>query len=184
MPDQQTQPGFQIGPRQTFQYSHFFVDAYAMCFYPFIRYGMGKRGIGAAGFFALIIMLLYAGSTRSEGMLIYMKAWCIFAVYRRIRHDNNQHTNFPGWPLLTDWLIKSDRFARAAEAVLVYVIGTYISDWSDPVGLFVAWGALPLAIKCFIYFAAYERQTEAAHNAIVQMQIVQSRMGDVRERRD
>ena len=184
MPGEQPPNGFPIGARQSFNYLHFFVDAYAMCFFPFIRYGMGKRGIGAAGFFALIIMLLYAGSTGSDDMLLYIKAWCIFAVYRRLRHDRQQHTNYPGWPLLTDWLIKSDRFARVGEAGLVYVIGTYLYEWSAPVGQFVAWGALPLAIKCFIYFAAYERQTEAAHNAIVQMKITQSRMGGVRERRD
>jgi hypothetical protein len=184
MPGQQPDGSFPIGTRQTFQYSHFFADAYVMCFLPFLRYGMGKRGIGAAGFFALIIMLLYAGTTGSDDMLMYIKAWFIFAVYRRLRYDKRQHTNFPGWPLLTDWIIKSDRLALAAEAVLVYVIGTYLYDWSEPVGQFVAWGALPLALKCFIYFAAYERQKEGAHNAIVQMQITQSRLTDVRQRRD
>jgi hypothetical protein len=183
MPGEQPPNGFPIGTRQTFQYVHFFADAYAMCFLPFIRYGMGKRGIGAAGVFSLLIMLLYAGSTGSPDMLIYIKAWIIFAVYRRLRHDRHQHTNFPGWPMLTDWLIKSDRFARAAEAVLVYVIGTYVYGWSEPVGRFVAWGALPLAVKCFIYFAAYERQKEGAHNAIVQMEITQTRLGGVRARR-
>jgi hypothetical protein len=179
-PGQQPDPSLNARMKESFHWLYFLANAYAACLLPFIRHGMGTRGIGAAGFFAWLLMLAYAGHTASPEMLIYIKAWFVFAVYRRIRADRRQLTGYQGWPLLTGWLIRSDRLARAVEAVLVYLIGSHLCQWSESVGRFIACGAYALAAKLYIETAIQRQHQEAAHNAVVQMEIMQARMEEAR----
>ena len=116
-------------------------------------------------------------------MLTYLQAWIVFAIYRKLRADPTQHTQFRGWPLLTHAWVRSDNAAYAIEAVLVFAIGCCLYGWSPAVGQFVIYGSFALAISCVLESAYIARRKEATHDAIVEMEFTQGTMSQTQRNR-
>ncbi len=142
---------------------------------PVTRSGMGTRGIGAPGFWTMLFIPLYAGTTNSPEMLTYWYVWVVMVIYRRITADRHQHTNFQGWVWAFDWLIKDELNARRLEAVSMLIVGNLLSAWSEPVGQFVSYASYALGVQCVLDAMTRTRQKEAAHNAKVEMLAMQVR---------
>jgi hypothetical protein len=155
--------------------------AFSMTLLPFLRSGMGKRGIGLPGVFAFILILGYA--SLAPEMIVYLWAWLAMVIYRKLTYDPLQHTEYGGRCVLTDWLFHNEMTSRLAEAGLVWAIGNVLSDLSPAIGQFVTWDAYALWVNYMLENAVIERQKEAAHDAITTMQIQQERMEEVTRRR-
>ena len=115
MREQQEQQGFwPMGTRQTFVLFAFAVNTHAMCFFPLLHSHFGRRGIGAYGCFAAIAMILYAALVPCPTMLVYMKVWLGFVVWRRLTLDPVQHSMYPGFPWLAGLLVADEESGAAA----------------------------------------------------------------------
>jgi hypothetical protein len=185
MPQQQQQQqqreGFfsLIPARNVFFLVSNLADIVALTVKPVIRYGGGSRSVGKPGLYTLLGMIAYAGTMESPELLFYVKAWVIFVLYRRVRCDPRQHTGFQGWPVLTDWIIKNDKFAFAAEPFLVYLAGMYLEPICEPMARLLMWASFALAFEFFVNTSLARRRKEAAHNAVVEMEITQREMHEV-----
>ncbi len=171
---------YELNDRDAFGIFYFVVAAYAMALLPFLRRGMGRRGIDRAGVFALVIIVFYAGHTRSAEMTAYFWGWLGAVVLQRLMCDRRQHSQYQGWPVFTGWLVGNELHARLIEAVLVFIVGICLFSWSEAVGRFVAWGGVALVIKFVIEAAYLAREEEALEDARKEME---SRMRWMKQRR-
>jgi hypothetical protein len=181
-PQQQEKQSMLIDMRTSFNILYFVASIHAKCIEPFTRSGMGTRGIGAAGFWAMLFIPAYAGTVHADEMLAYWHAWVLMVIYRRVTADRKQHTDFGGWVWMFDWLIKDELNARRLEAVSMLVLGNLLSAWSEAVGQFVTYGFFSLGIKCVIDGINRARQKEAAHNAPLEMWAMQQRFQQDQQR--
>jgi hypothetical protein len=169
MSAQQKQDGQAFTDSDGFNFLYFLISVFAMAFFPFLRKGQGKRAIGLNALLAMLLMLYYAGRTRSPEMLMYFYAWLAMLFVRRFTADSAQHSQYQGYPVI-GCLVKDEMLARCGEAVLVWVAGCLIDPWSHPLGQFLMWGSLALVIKFFIESMYQERRDEALHDAAVEME--------------
>jgi hypothetical protein len=177
---QENDEKYELSNRDQFSMLYFAVTAYAMTLLTFLRCGMGRRGIDRAGLFALGIIILYAGHTRSAEMMTYFWAWLAAVFVQRLMCDRRQHSQYQGWPIFTWWLARDEMHARLGEAVLVFIVGTCLASWSEAVGRFVVWGSLALVIKYVIEAAYIAREGEAIDDARKELE---SRMWRMKQRR-
>jgi len=179
MAQQERQDGM-FSDRDTFNILYFALNAYAMALLPFLRRGMGRRGIGLPGLFALVIIVFYGGQTRSAEMTAYFWAWLTAVFVQRLTIDRRQHSLYQGWPVFTGWLAKDEMHARLGEVVLVFIVGTCLGSWSEAVGHFVTWGSVALMFKYGIEAVYFAREKEAFEDARIEME---NRMQQTRQRR-
>lgn len=177
---QQKEDKYELSNRDAFSILYFWVTVYAMALLPFLRRGMGRRGIGWAGLFALVVIVFYAGHTRSPEMVTYLWAWFAAVFLQRLMCDRRQNSQYQGWPVFTGWLVKDELHARLGEAVLAFIVGTCLFSWSEAVGRFVVWGSLALVIKYVVEAAYIAREQEALEDAVKEME---SRMWRMKQRR-
>jgi hypothetical protein len=175
---QQQEQTFPVDMRTSFNILYFVVCFFTMTILPFTRSRMGTRGVGAAGFWAMLFIPLYAGTVHSDAILTFWYAWVIMVIYRRITADKNQHPQFTGWVWMFDWLIKDELNARRLEAVSMLIVGNLLKEWSEPVGQFVIYGSFSLGAKCVFDAMTRARQKEAAHIARIEMLAMQERFQD------
>jgi hypothetical protein len=183
MPKPQQPPSMLIDMRTSFNLLNFVADVHTAAIRPFTRSGMGTRGLGAAGIWAGGLLLVYAGAANAPEMLRYAWVWLALVVYRRLTADRRQHSQFQGIVWMFDWLFTDEMKARLLEVVVVWIVGSYLCRFSEPLGQFVAWGALSFAFKYAVHAATRARQSEAAHNARVEMETMQRRFEEERQGR-
>jgi hypothetical protein len=162
---------------------YWLASALTMTVLPIIREGFGKHGLGLPALLAWPLIWGYAGLADAPEMMLYFAVWAAFSVYRRFTYDPIQATQYQGYPLLTGWLFRNEMTARLAEAALVWIAGGILSRLSAALGQFLSFAAYALFIKHMLEGALIERQKEAAHDALVTMQIQQERMEEVTRRR-
>jgi hypothetical protein len=180
---QQQESSMLIDMRTSFNLLNFLADAHTASIRPFTRSGMGTRGIGAPGFWAMLLILAYAGFANAPEMILYFWAWLAMVVYRRITADRRQHTDFQGWVWMFDWCLKDELKAHLLEAVSMWAIGGFLCGFSEPLGQFVMLGAVSFGVKYAINAATVARRREAAHNARIEMETMQRQFEDERPQR-
>jgi hypothetical protein len=176
MPGQQPQggPPLFIDMRNAFNIATFIADVGAATIWPFTRCHMGTRGMGMAGFWAMLFIPIYAGLARAPDLLAYWHLWLAMAVYRRITADRLQHTQFRGWPWMFLWWTRSEMSARLAEAAAMPILGAIVSAFSEDIGRFIiVVGTFSFSYRYVLDAMTEARRQEAAWNAIREMEAMQ-----------
>jgi hypothetical protein len=180
-PQQKEKSSYLIEMRHAANLLFFITDAHAMCILPFTRSHMGKRGVGAAGFWAMIGIALYAGTMNAPEMITYWYVWLCMCIYRRIFADRNQHTQYRGWVWAFDWCVRDELTARRLEVAAVFALGIAVMEWSQAIGQFLVYGSFSLGVQSSLAAMHRTRRLEAAHNARLEMETMQQQF--VEERR-
>jgi hypothetical protein len=170
---QQRESSWLIDMRTTFNLVTFVVDTHTACIRPFTRSHMGTRGMGAAGFWAMLAIPLYAGLAEASDLLSYWYLWLGMVICRRIKADKYQHPHYQGWPWMFDWCMKSDLGSRLMEAATMPLLGSIVSAFSEDVGLFVTAGVFSFGLRYAIDAMTSARRREAARIARIEMELMQ-----------
>jgi hypothetical protein len=171
---QQHQSSWPNDARAGFNLVTFAADVHIACIRPFTRSGMGTGGMtGMASLGAMLFIPIYAGLVEAPEMLTYWYAWLAMAIYRRIKADKSQHTEFHGIVWIFDLCVQRERTAQLLEAATMPVLGAIIGQWSDDVGLFITTGVFSFGYRYVINVAADARRRAAAHNARIDMEAMQ-----------
>jgi hypothetical protein len=179
---QQQTPSILLDMRTGFNLAMFAADVHTACIRPITRSGMGTRGMGAPGFWAMLLIPTYAAAADAPEMIRYFWVWLALVVYRRIRADKRQHTQFQGWVWPLDWCVKNELTAHLLEAVSMLLIGSMLTGISEALGMFISAGFVSFGFRYVIDAMVIQRQKEAAHNARVEMQAMQGHFEEVRGR--
>jgi len=172
---QQPESGW-VKPRDAFSLLLIFANVHAACLHPFLRRGCGVDVPGIFGVGGLLLMGVYAESTRSYGMVRYIGVWLVALIVMRIRSDRRQHSRYLGYPALVArlppvrWARDREASAKAIEPVFCVLAGAFISQWSEPVGSFVAAGVVSLAVIEGIQRMLARREGIEINNATVRME--------------
>ena len=150
--------------RDGFNIAGFALTAHAMTILPFTRTGMGIRGLGAYGFWAMVMIFFYALLMGSPAMLLYLALWLVMAVRHRLFPDRRQHSAYQGYPWLFGWMVKDEYIARCVEAASMFLIGSLLYGLSQAVGLFVVCGTFSLGAKYVMEHSLHLRRVQAAHD--------------------
>jgi hypothetical protein len=169
-PQQKQQQSFLVDMRASFNIVNFLADIHTAAIRPWTRSGMGTRGMGAAGLFAGVLILGYAGFAEAPEMITYFWAWLAMVVYRRITADKREHTHYQGRVWLFHWCLKDELNARLMEAGTMWILGGVLAGVSEALGQFVVAGLFSFGLKYVIDAATVERRREAAHNARIEME--------------
>jgi hypothetical protein len=175
MPQQQ-QPNHSLLPidmRTGFNIWIFIVDAWCAGLWPFTRCHMGTRGMGTAGFWAMLFIPIYAGLAEAPDLLAYWHLWLAMAIYRRITADPVQDTRFQGFVWMFNWCTKSEMTARLLEAASMPLIGGILSTFSEDIGRFLTLAIFPLSFRYLVDALTIAKREEAVANAIHDMNAMQ-----------
>jgi hypothetical protein len=93
---------------------------------------------------------------------LYLPAWLLAVIWRKLTADPIEHSSYQGMPFLTAWLMPNEYLARCAEAGLMVLFGALLSRANEAVGLFVSAGAIPLMGKYILEHTLHERRIRAA----------------------
>jgi hypothetical protein len=166
--------------RNVFNIATIAADVHTACIRPLTRMRMGTRGMGAAGFWAMLAIPIYAATVQSELMLTYWYVWMAMVIFQRLKADKIQHHAFQGFVWMFDWCIPNEIAARWCEAASMFAIGSLLMGWSEPLGQFVFYSGFSFAFRCLIDGMTRQRQIEIAHNAGVEMWQMQERLQQTR----
>ena len=117
-------------------------NALGACVVPFLRTGFGKNYPGAAAFWALIGMLLYAAFAQVPEMFPYIVVWLVFLVIQRARTFSDArkgkvvHSRYWGDSIFARF-VRKEKTARGMELMLCFLAGVLLCSWSPGVGGFV-----------------------------------------------
>jgi hypothetical protein len=175
---QQQQPNnspMLIAMRPAFTIATFFADVATASIRPFTRYREGTRGMGTAGFWAMVSIPVYAGLAEAPDMLAYWHLWLAMAIYRRITADPAQDTRFQGFAWMFTWCTNSELSAKLMEAAAMPVIGGIVSSaLSEDIGHFITVvGTFSFAYRYVLDAMTEARRRELAQNAIREMEAMQ-----------
>jgi hypothetical protein len=113
-----------------------------------------------------VIVFFYAGFADCPELIYAIPFWCILIIMRRITHNRDEHSRYLGnsWPF--SWLV-GEQIARWLELPLVLVVGSFLRDFSEPLGNFVASTSISL------FFLLW------AENAVIQARRRAMRDGEI-----
>ncbi len=152
-------------------------NAVAACVLPFLRKGFGKNYPGAAGFFGLLIMILYSAFAHVPEMLTYIGVWLVALFVQkgitstRARDGKIVHSRYWGDPILSR-LFKSDASARSFEPVLGLMLGGLLMYWSPGVGGFVMVAGFASAIATGIVIEENRKRLQAMRDAEIEQRFL------------
>lgn len=170
---QQRQPSGLLDFRTGFNLGVFVIDTYIAGIRPFTRSHMGTRGMGAAGFWAMLFIPLYAGLAEAPDLLGYWYLWLGMVIYRRITADTCQHPYHQGSPWMFGWCVNGDLGPRLLEAATMPLLGGIVSTFSEDVGAFITAGVFPFGLRYAIDAMTEARRREAARIARIEMEFMQ-----------
>lgn len=150
--------------------AYILADIHSLCLIPFLRVGTGTRYLGLRGFLAFGLQWLYGGLNNAPEMMAFSCLWLAFAIYRRATAVRRESTDFQGYPFLTAWMFKDDMTALLAEALLMLPLGAALSRVSEPLGMFVSFGAVSLGVKYAFTVAIRSREIDAFGDGINAME--------------
>lgn len=140
--------------------------SHAAALTPFLRRGFGTEAFHPGGLFAFVAMVLLTQGSWRNGMGVYLAAWVVALIYRRIETFRLRargvvvHSRFAGVP----WLAAKFRFikdtnqAKGFEPLLCLLAGAALCVVSQTLGFFVMAGFLSLGVcLCIEKFAVYRR---------------------------
>ena len=111
MPAQQQDPN-KITRGEALAIIYLAAGSHAACITPFIRSGVGSEAFGIKAVFAMVGMAMFTEGKWLSGMGIYLIAWFLALVYRRVQSLRNWlkgdrvHSRYIGWPWLAMKFIK------------------------------------------------------------------------------
>src|SRR4051812_9834982 len=106
--------------------------SHATCVTPFIRRGFGAEAFRPYGPIAFVVILMLAGARWVSPMGIYLGAWFVALVYRRVETFRLRqkgvvtHSRYIGDPWLAMKFVKDTEQARAFEAVICLLAGAVL----------------------------------------------------------
>lgn len=171
---QQQQPSLLTDMRTSFNILVFVADAHTACIRPFTRTGMGPRGMGTPGFWAMLFIPVYAGLARAPDMLTYWYFWIAMVIYRRLSCEKFQHPDYQGRVWMFHWCMKREIDARLMEAGTMPLLGGILCGISEPIGLFVTAGIFSFGLRYVVDAAAHQRRIEAIRAARMEMEAMQA----------
>ena len=164
-----------LDARTSFYWVVFLADIHTGCIRPLTRSHMGPHGLGWPGFWAMLAIPVYAGLAEAPEMLTYWYWWMGLVIYRRITADKIQHTQYQGWPWMFDWCMNDEMNARAMEAGTMPLLGGLVACLlGEQAGAFVAAGVFSFGLRYVIDASAMARRREAARNARIDMEQMQT----------
>jgi hypothetical protein len=164
-------------------------SAHAHCLYPFLRFGYGMQVPGVQGVFAVLVMVLAFLIAKDIAILKFLGAWVLATLVQRSvsfhRHlrGYREHSRYEGYPWLGSLLAlgRDGTVARVYEPFLAVMFGCVLSNWSEPLAIFVASGFFSLLFVLIVSETAKSRRV----TAIVDMEIEQRALAErVRRYRD
>ncbi len=173
MPKEQQQQGSLVQDmKNSFNLSLWLINSLCLCFFVFIRSGMGTRALGWEGLIVFGSLPMLAALLHSNAMLLFWKAWIVMALFRMLTADRNQHTRYPGWPwvmsILTLGLLGESKL-RFLEPFMLLGVAYLISDVSMPAAKAIAFGGIAIGINNRIGMALRRKIRDdirdAAHDA-------------------
>ena len=152
----------------------FLADIHMAAILPWTRSGMGTRGMGWPGFWAMLGIPLYAGLAEAPEMLAYWHVWMAMVIYRRLTADSWQHPQYQGRAWMFHWCMKRELDARLMEAGTMPLIGGILCGISEPIGLFVTAGFFSFGFRYVVDVAAHARRQEAVARARIEQEAMQA----------
>src|SRR4051812_25602941 len=99
MPSQQRPRSMMDDARDGFNLVNILASVHSMAILPFTRTGMGVWGMGADGFWSMMLIFVYGCMMNSPAMLFcYLPAWFVMAVRHKLFPDRRQHPRYQGYP--------------------------------------------------------------------------------------
>lgn len=148
--------------------------SHAVCITPFIRKDVGAEYFGVRAVGAVLFMGLLSEGRWLTPMGLYLIAWFVALIYRRIETFRNWrrgfivHSRFIGFPWLAMKLVKNEERARLFEPVLCLLIGAPVWVISPSLGHLIMGGFISLAVCMGTeQFAVYKR-LQHMHDAALQ----------------
>jgi hypothetical protein len=125
--------------------------------------GSGKAAYAVTGPCAFVVMLLPSGAC--PAILFFIPIWLGFAIYRRVRADPKEHSNYPGWFSL----VKNERLGKVSEPFFYLMMGYIISAFD------VAAGNIVMAL-CFTTSVVYVIEATSMARRVQRMKDAQAEM--------
>jgi hypothetical protein len=155
-------------------------NGYATTVTPLLRRGFGSHALGGNGIVAALIILIYAGVTKSPEMITVFWGWLAAVAYQRVygfrQRANGQvvvHSRYAGDAVLGRFFTKSERVAReVVEPLICIVAGACLWSWSEPAGRFVLCGSFALLASRGLDTQVTRNRVQAMHDAALEQRCV------------
>lgn len=151
------------------------LQAVSLCVTPITRRGFGIRGL-SAGPLSLLLMIVYAGAAKCGPLLVvYVPGWLAFCLGRRLTHDRQQHSRYPGWV----WWAPFRRVPMRllAEALLTLIAGCVLVEFgSKALGLFFVLASAAMYVLVLAESVARWRERIVLHDARAEFEALRRRM--------
>ena len=154
-------------PEEAFNVAYRITDVGAALVRPIFLHSQGTRAFGKTTFLAFLILPVLATFTRSHGIELYWKFWCVMLVIRWLTPDRSQSTHFWGTNRILDWLPIGNTLRRFIEPPLIACLGLYLGQFDVPLSRVILFGAFCMLYQYRIGFELLRREREAIHNATV-----------------
>jgi hypothetical protein len=161
-------PPEQVGPQRKSDpvgMLYFLCNVHATCITVFTRTGFGVEGIGVAGAFSLLLLVVFAAA--SPVMAVWLAAFVIAVIvqrvitYRRISMGAVIQSRFAGRSLLLNIsFFRKGRYVMPVELLLCFVIGMLLLLISEIAGMFMAFGVVSLLTRHGIEQALIKRRIQ------------------------
>ena len=143
---------------------------------PLTHAGLGVYALRYAPV-TLVWLLLNAGMTALQEMLIYTALWLACCIWRRITADPHAHSAYQGTPWWWPPFVNTHEQKTRFELGLLMLMGMAIGPLTPPVGAFLMITSVGLAMKEGIEREVVKREDRAMRDAEISMR---SRMGRFR----
>jgi hypothetical protein len=142
-----------------------------------IRYGEGLYGVGRNGFFAVLVIFLYALFAPCPALMTYGLVFMAIAVVKRgttlFRHHfgNRQISGFEGWPLPCLIGLPCGFCRQLLEPGLIWLLGSHLRQTNPALGCFFIAGAIAAAIKTLFESVVQVNRDMTASDLRIQMEL-------------
>ena len=142
-----------------------------------VRYGEGIAGVGRNGFFAVLVIILYALLVPCPPLLTYGIAFMVICGVKRLttqvrhRFGNRQMSGFEGWPLACLIGLPRGFCKQVVEPGMIYALGWYLRLGNPPLGCFFIAGAVGTGLKTLFETVIQRNRDRLASDLRIQMEI-------------
>lgn len=187
--DQSQQPTVVDDFRRSVNLACVLATAHAHCVYPFVRIGYGLQVPGFQGVHAVLLMIVAFMAAEDIAILHYLGAWIAATLVQRSiafhRHfrGHREHSRYEGFPWLGNLFAygRGGVAAKIFELLVVFVLGSLLSIWSEPLAIFVTSASVSLLFVLVVSETAKWRRV----TTMVDMELEQQALAErVRRYRD